>query len=196
MTLSPRSPGSPGRPGPAGDPRIASLALVLAALSVVAGYTVASVLPSVSVTQTANLDTGGDIQVVHYPVPTLEASTNPVGACTTGVLTLALSTSATPPVQNMVLSSTGGTCALGNYAEVYNFSFSVAVTGTAVTQTNAITMSSQLPAAASPTSTSESCKLTAAATTGTYTGDLDVYIDYGSATPPAAGVAVLDIVVS
>jgi hypothetical protein len=196
MKLPPTSWASKAGPRSAGNPRIVSLVLVLAVLSVVAGYTVGSVLPNASVTQTANVDTGGEVQVVHYPVPTLEASTNPVGACTTGALTLTLTTTGPTPVQNMVLSSTGGTCAAGNYAEVYNFSITVVGTGTALAQTNTMTISSQVTGAATATTAQENAKLAAAAPAGTYTGYFDVYIDYGSVSPPSAGIAVLDIVVS
>jgi hypothetical protein len=171
-------------------------ALVATVLSLIAGYAAGAVLPSSTVAQSANVDTGGVVPVNHFGVPTLRAATNPTGACTSGTVTLALSTTAPTPVANLILSSTAGTCAAGNYAEVYNFSISVTTAGTAVSQTDVVTISSQLTGAANPTTTAEDSKITATAAAGTYTGFVDVYVDYGSPTAPAAGVALLDIVVS
>ncbi len=91
----------------------------------------------------------------------------------------------------MILSSTTGatSCTAGNFAEEFVVAFSATIT----TQTNSITITTQVGAGAVQTNT-ESVTL-GTGSSGAFTQTVDVFVDYGAINPPASGVTVLDLVI-
>ncbi|MCI4322786.1 MAG: hypothetical protein L3K03_01980 [Thermoplasmata archaeon] len=170
--------------------RAVFLGTVVAILGITGGFAMASVLTSTSVTQTADFDQGTGAGVPTYPAPTLLISISPTSSCTSGQQTVALSI-ATPPTAQVTVAP-GGTCAAGDFAE--EFQFALSSTTTSLNQVNTLTITSQV-GAGSVTTNTQSMKVTTAAPAGTYTGTLDVFVDYGSVNPPSGGITLLNVVV-
>jgi hypothetical protein len=165
------------------------LATTVLALALAGGFALAAVLTSTTVNQSANYYEGGNTGANGYSSATLSVSTVPaaIAACTSGTKTGSTSAGTV----TLVLSSTsGGTvCTTGDFAEEFAFSFSATIT----TQTNAVTVTTQVGASAVQTNT-ESVTL-GTGTSGAFTQTIDVYVDYGAVSPPVGGVTILDAVV-
>jgi len=160
------------------------------AIALASGFTLAAVLTSTTVNQHANYYQGGNAGANGYTGATLQVSSTPVSTtvCTTGTLT-----GSTPGGTTvMILSSTsGGTaCTAGNFAEEYILTFSASIS----TQTNSITITTQVGAGAVQTNT-EAVTLGAGGPPASFTQTVDVFVDYGGVSPPAGGITVLDAVV-
>ena len=162
---------------------------LVALVGTVGGMAVASVLTSTMVNQGASFYEGGNSGANGYSSPSLQVAyvPNGVSSCTSGTATGATNAGTT----DIVLSSvSGGTvCTAGDFAEEFTLSFSATID----TQTNVFTVTTQVGAG-----TVEMNGLPVAlgtGSTGAFTQTVDVYVDYGSVNPPAAGVTVLDLVI-
>ncbi|MCI4328835.1 MAG: hypothetical protein L3K01_01710 [Thermoplasmata archaeon] len=165
------------------------LVTTLVALGLAGGFALAAVLTTTTVNQSANAYQGGNSGANGYTTATLSVSTVPaaISVCTSGTKTGATSAGTV----TLVLSSTsGGTvCTTGDFAEEYAFSFSATIT----TQTNTITITTQVGAGTVATN-SEAVTL-GTGSSGAFTQTVDVFVDYGSVSPPGGGVTVLDAVI-
>jgi hypothetical protein len=166
------------------------LGTVLTLLGVTAGMAIASsVLSSTTVNQGANFYQGGNNGANGYSTATLAVSTTPAATsvCTTGTKTGATSAGT---VTLILSSTTGGTgCTAGNFAEEFSLSFSATI----VTQTNTLSVTTQVGAGTVQTN-SEAVTL-GTGSSSAFTQTVNVYVDYGSVNPPAGGITVLDLVV-
>ncbi|MCI4357122.1 MAG: hypothetical protein L3K18_08310 [Thermoplasmata archaeon] len=165
------------------------LATTVLALALAGGFALAAVLTSTTTNQSANYYQGGNTGANGYSSATLSVSTVPaaIAACTSGTKTGA---SSAGTVTLVLSSTTGGTvCTTGDFAEEFVFSFSATIT----TQTNAITVTTQVGAGSVETN-SESVTL-GTGSSSAFTQSVDVFVDYGAVNPPAGGVTVLDTVV-
>jgi hypothetical protein len=159
------------------------------AIALASGFTLAAVLTSTTVSQHANYYSGNNVGANGYTGATLQVSSTPTSTtvCTSGTVT----GNTNGGTSTLILSSTSGgtTCTAGNFAEEYVLSFSATIT----TQTNSITITTQVGAGAVQTNT-ESVTLGTGVSTA-FTQTVDVFVDYGSVSPPAGGITVLDLVV-
>ncbi|MCI4365103.1 MAG: hypothetical protein L3K10_03455 [Thermoplasmata archaeon] len=161
----------------------------IVAIALASGFALAAVLTSTTVNQSANYYQGGNTGANGYGAATLVVATTPAATsvCTSGTLTGA---SNAGTVTMIVSSTSGGTvCTTGDFAEEYSFAFSATISS----QTNSITVTSQVGAGAVQTNT-EAVHLGTGVSVA-FTQTVDVFVDYGAVNPPATGVAVLDVVV-
>jgi hypothetical protein len=161
----------------------------IVAIALASGFTLAAVLTSTTVTQHANYYQGGNSGATGYTSATLQVSTTPASTtvCTSGTLT---GTTSAGTVVVILSSTTGGTtCTAGDFAEEYVLTFSATIT----TQTNSLTITSQVGAGTVETNTEDVALGTGSSSAFTQT--VDVYVDYGTVSPPAGGITVLDLVV-
>jgi hypothetical protein len=159
------------------------------AIALASGFTLAAVFSTTTVNQHANYYQGANVGANGYTSAALEVSTTPATTtvCTSGVIDGVTSAGTTVVILS---STTGGTaCTAGNFAEEYVLTFSATIT----TQTNTLTITSQVTAGTVQTN-SEQVTL-GTGSSGAFTQNVDVYIDYGTVSPPAAGISVLDLVV-
>lgn len=169
--------------------RLIYAATAIAVLGMAGGFVMASVLTSTSVTQTANFYQGGSAGVPGYNTPTLTVSTVPsaISTCTSTTVTGSVSGGTS---QAVVSSTTGGTtCTTGDFAEEFSFSYSATI----ATQTNSITITTQVGAGSVETNTVTVTLGTGSS--GAFTQTVNVFVDYGAVNPPAGGITVLDAVV-
>jgi len=159
-------------------------AVALAALST--GYVVAAVITPTSTTQTSTWYQVTNGAVAAFPTqPSVQASATPtVTGCTSTAQALTNGGSAV-----LVLpASSSVTCATGDFAELFTFASSA----TAAAQNyQFLTYDSY---GSGPTSGSASGTVSIA-TTLTSAGTVTVYVDFGSAVPPSAGISSLNIIV-
>ncbi|MCI4322784.1 MAG: hypothetical protein L3K03_01970 [Thermoplasmata archaeon] len=168
------------------------------AIAIVVGSTtgaaLAVVLPIQGVSEAAEESSGTGSAVPNYHNPTLVYTPSLIAACTSGLKSLTLSTG-TAPTEDLELSYDGGTCATKDVGYEWVFAFSVVITTTALSQTNNITVNSEVWGGGQLFSTSELFEIQAPAMAGTYKGDLDVHVDFGSIAPLPGGVTFLDLTV-
>ncbi len=169
--------------------RLIYAATAMAVLGMAGGFVMASVLTSTAVNQSASFYQGGNNGVVGYTTPTLAVATVPasIATCTSGTVT----GSTSGATQTIVLSNQTGSsaCATGDFAEEFVFSYSATIT----TQSNKLTITTQVAAGAVGTNTVTVTLGTGVS--GAFTQTIDLYVDYGAVNPPAGGITVLDAVV-
>ncbi|MCI4372446.1 MAG: hypothetical protein L3K02_02205 [Thermoplasmata archaeon] len=169
--------------------RVIYTTTAIVAIALASGFALAAVLTSTAVNQSANYYQGGNTGANGFSGPTLSITSTPaaVAACTSGVKSGAV----TAGTVTLILSSTTGSavCTTGDFAEEFTLAFSATI----VTQTNTITITTQVGAGTVQTN-SEGISLGTGSSTA-FTQTVEVYIDYGSVSPPAGGVTVLDMVV-
>ncbi len=169
--------------------RLIYAATAMAVLGMAGGFVMASVLTSTAVNQSASFYQGGNNGVVGYTTPTLAVATVPasIATCTSGTVT----GSTSGATQTIVLSNQTGSsaCATGDFAEEFVIAFSATIT----TQTNSLTITTQVGAGAVQTN---SIPVTlGTGTSSAFTQTLDLYVDYGAVNPPATGISVLDLMI-
>ena len=165
------------------------MAVAIGMVSSTLGLVAAAVLSSTTVNESANFYQGGNSGANGYSSPTLAVTTVPAAISTCSSGTVTDSTSA--GTANVILSSTSGgtTCTTGNFAEEFTLSFSATI----ATQSNTVTITTQVGAGAVDTN---SVTLTlGTGTSGAFTATVHVYVDYGAVNPPAGGITTLDLVV-
>ena len=151
-----------------------------------AGLVLAAGLTSTTVTQSAGLYSVTTTPVAAFPTPgtvTITAIPAAVAACTAASLTLANSV----VVNLYVPASTGITCTTGDFAE--EFSFTSAATAAA----GIYTFTQYTTYGAGPTSGSAMASVTVAAVMS-IPGTVNIYVDYGTASPPVNGISALSLV--
>ncbi len=174
--------------------KIVYIATIAALLGVSAGSVMGTLLTTTTISQTANFYEGGNNGVANWPAPTLTLANTPtIVACSAGTQTVTASASGTPTV-DVVLSASGssGTCASGDFAELFAFDF--VVSATSVNQQDTVSITTQIGSGA-VTTNSISVTLITGGSGGPFDAILDLYVDYGSLSPPSAGITVLDLVV-
>jgi hypothetical protein len=166
--------------------RILIIVAAVTMIGATGGYALAAGLTSTPVNQSAGLYSVSTSAVAAFPnTPTVTVTAIPasVGACTVGAQTLANSV-----IVNLYLpASTGITCATSDFAE--EFSFTSLITAAAGTYEF-----TQYTTYGSSTSGSAVGTITIAATMS-IVGTVNVFVDYGTAAPPASGIASLSLVV-
>jgi hypothetical protein len=161
----------------------------IVAIALATGFTLAAVLTSTAVTQHANYYQGGNSGANGYSTATLQVASTPTATtvCTSGTLTGATSAGT---VVVIFSSTSGGTvCTAGDFAEEYVLTFSATI----VTQTNSLTITSQVGSGTVQSNTEDITLGTG--TSSAFTQTVDVFVDYGTVSPPAGGITVLDLVV-
>jgi hypothetical protein len=167
--------------------RILFIATVVAMIGMTGGFALAAGLTSTTVSQSAGLYSVSTSAVAAFPTtPSVTVTAIPasVAACTSGTQTLANSVTV-----NMYLpASTGITCTTGDFAE--EFSFTSLITAAA----GVYAFTQYTTYGPGPTSGSAMGSVTVAATMS-IVGIVNVYVDYGTASPPANGITALSLVV-
>jgi hypothetical protein len=163
------------------------VAMAVAMLGLTGGFALAAGLTSTTVTQTAGLYSVSTSAVAAFPTaPTITVTAVPasIAACTSGSSTLANSVT----VNLYLQASTGITCTTGDFAE--EFSFTTIATAAAGTYT----FTQYTTYGAAPTSGSAVGSVTVAAVMS-IPGEVNIFVDYGTAAPPTNGIASLSLVV-
>ena len=167
--------------------RVLYLATAVAVLGLTGGFVLAAGLTSTTVTQSASLYSVSTSAVAAFPTtPTVVITAVPVSvaACSASSQTLANSVT----VDIYLAASTGITCTTGDFAE--EFSFASSATAAAGTYT----FEQYTTYGPGPTSGSATGSVTVAAVMS-IVGNVNVFVDYGTASPPANGIASLSLVV-
>lgn len=170
--------------------RLVYVATLVALIGVTAGMAIAAgILSQTNTYQSANFYEGGNLGAHGYGTAGLNVSTvtAAVSSCSNAPVTGATSGGTT----DVYLSSTtGGTvCTAGDFAEVFNVAFSATIS----TQTNTLTITTQVGAGAVQTNSQQ--VVLGTGTSGAFTQTVDVFVDYGTVQPPATGITTLDLVI-
>jgi hypothetical protein len=167
--------------------RILIIVAAVAMIGATSGYALAAGLTSTTVNQTAELYSVSTSSVAAFPTtPTVTVTAIPaaVAACTTTVQTLANSVT----VNIYLAASTSVTCTTGDFAEEFSFtSLATAAAGTYL-------FTQYTTYGAGPTSGSAADTVSIAATMS-IVGLVNVYVDYGTPSPPVNGISALSLVV-
>jgi hypothetical protein len=167
--------------------RMLYLLTAVAMVGLTSGFVLAAGLTATNVTQTASLYTVSTSAVAAFPnTPTVAVGAVPasVSACSSSAASLA-----NGGVADLYLpASTGITCTTGDFAEEFTLSSSA----TAAAGTYSFTVYTSY--GPGPTSGVANGSVTIA-TTLSSAGTVNVYVDYGSSSPPASGVSSLSLVV-
>jgi hypothetical protein len=166
--------------------RVLYIATAVAMLGLTGGFALAAGLTSTTVNQSAALYSVSTSAVAAFPTtPTVTVTAIPasVAACTSSSQTLANSVT----VNLYLQASTGIVCTTGDFAEEFSFT-SLA---TAAAGTYSFT---QYSTYASAVSGSSVASVTVAATMS-ISGNVNVFVDYGTMAPPTGGIASLSLVV-
>jgi hypothetical protein len=167
--------------------RVMFIVAAVAMIGMTSGFALAAGLTSTTVTQTAGLYSVSSSAVAAFPTtPTVTVTVVPaaVAACSSGSQTLANSVT----VNIYLPGSTGIVCTTNDFAE--EFSFASLITAAAGTYT----FTQYTTYGAGPTSGSAIGTITIAATMS-IVGNVNVFVDYGTAAPPTGGIASLSLVV-
>jgi hypothetical protein len=167
--------------------RVLYLATAVAVLGLSGGFVLAAGLTSTTVSQSAALYTVSTSAVAAFPTtPTVTITAVPasVAACSTSTQTLANSVT----VNMYLAASTGITCTTGDFAEEFSFTSAATAAAGVYTFTQYTTYGS------GPTSGSDTSSVTVAAVMS-IPGAVNVFVDYGTASPPVNGIASLSLVV-
>jgi hypothetical protein len=167
--------------------RVLIIVAAVAMIGMTSGFALAAGLTSTTVTQSAGLYSVSTSAVAAFPTtPTVMITAVPtaVSVCSSGSQTLANSVT----VNIYLPASTGITCATDDFAE--EFSFTSLITAAAGTYT----FTEYTTYGAAPTSGSAIGTVTIAATMS-IVGNVNVFVDYGTAAPPTNGIASLSLVV-
>src|SRR5215469_1261054 len=160
---------------------------VLAMLSVSGGFAIASGLTSTSIAVSSSLfsvSLGGSTAFPSTPTVIVGSVPAAVASCTSGPATLA--SGGTPSLY--LPASAGVACTSGDFAVVLNF------TSSATAGAGSYTFTVYDSYGTGPTSGSASASVVATVTL-TSSATVSVYVDFGSATPPAGGIGSLSLVV-
>jgi hypothetical protein len=167
--------------------RVLYVATAVAMMGLTGGFVLAAGLTSTTVTQSAELYSVSTNAVAAFPTtPTVTVTAIPasVSACTSTSQTLANSVT----VDLYLAASTGVVCTTGDFAEEFSFtSLATAAAGT-------YSFTQYTTYGSGPTSGSSTASVTVAATMS-IPGTVNVFVDYGTASPPATGIASLSLVV-
>jgi len=169
--------------------RLIYVATAVAVLGMAGGFVMASVLTTTNVNQGASFFQGGNNGANGYSTATLRVSAVPasVTTCTSSTVTGATSAGS---VDVILSSTTGGTvCTTGDFAEKFTFNFSATISS----QTNTITVTTQV--GAGTVQTNSGTVTLGTGSPSAFTQTVDVYVDYGSVSPPSGGITVLDAVI-
>jgi hypothetical protein len=176
-----------GKTGGISKQHVILIAISVALVGMSGGLVLAAGLTSTTVTQTAGLYSVTTTAVAAFPTPgtvTVTAIPAAVAACTAASLTLANSV-----VVNLYLpASAGVTCTTGDFAEELSF------TSLATAAAGIYAFTQYTTYGAGPTSGSAMASVTVAAVMS-IPGVVNVYIDYGTASPPVNGISALSLVV-
>jgi hypothetical protein len=172
------------------DRRLVYVATIVSLIGVTGGMALAAgILSSTAVNQGASFYQGGNNGANGYGAASLQVTTVPaaVATCSTG----AVSGTTSGGTSDLFLSATTGSsaCLTGDFAEEFILSFSATI----ATQTNTLTITTQVGAGTVQTNSQQVVLGTGSASAFTQT--VDVYVDYGAIQPPAAGITVLDLVI-
>ena len=172
------------------DRRLVYVATIVSLIGVTGGMAIAAgILSSTNVNQGASFYQGGNNGANGYGAATLQVTTMPlaVASCSTGAVTGATSGASV----DVYLSATTGssTCTGGDFAEEFVLQFSATIS----TQTNAVTITTQVGAGSVQTNSQQ--VVLGTGSSGAFTQTVNVYVDYGTIQPPAAGITILDLVV-
>jgi hypothetical protein len=160
---------------------------VVSMIGLTGGFVLAAGLTSTTVTQSAALYSVSTNAVAAFPTaPTITVTAIPasVAACTSTAQTLANSVT----VNLYLQASTGITCTTGNFAEEFTF------TSSATAAAGSYHFTQYTTYGPGPTSGSSVGLITVAATMS-IAGTVNVFVDYGTASPPVNGVSNLSLVV-
>jgi hypothetical protein len=167
--------------------RVLYLSTAVAVICLSGGFVLAAGLTSTTVTQSADLYSVSTSAIAAFPTtPTVTITSVPasVAACSTTTQTLANSVT----VNMYLAASTGITCTTNDFAE--EFSFTSAATAAA----GVYTFTQYTSYGSGPTSGSATSSVTVAAVMS-IPGQVNVFVDYGTAAPPTNGIASLSLVV-
>jgi hypothetical protein len=170
--------------------RLVYVGTLVALIGVTAGMAIASgILSQTNTYQSANFYEGGNLGANGYGTAGLNVSTVSVGVSTCSNAPVSGATSG--GTANVYLSSTtGGTvCTAGDFAEVFNIAFSATIS----TQTNTVTITTQIGGGTVQTNSQQ--VVLGTGSSGAFTQTVNVYVDYGTVQPPATGITILDLVV-
>jgi hypothetical protein len=167
--------------------RLLYIATAVAMIGLSGGFVLAAGLTSTTLTPSAELYSVSTTAVAAFPTtPTVLLTAVPaaVVACTSTSQTLANSVT----VNLYLPASTGVVCTTGDFAEEFSFaSLATAAAGT-------YTFTQYTSYGAGPTSGSAVGTITVAATMS-IPGAVNVFVDYGTSSPPTNGIASLSLVV-
>jgi hypothetical protein len=167
--------------------RVLYLSTAVAVICLSGGFVLAAGLTSTTVTQSADLYSVSSSAIAAFPTtPTVTVTAVPasVAACSASTQTLANSVT----VNIYLAASSGITCTTNDFAE--EFSFSSAATAAA----GVYTFTDYTTYGTAPTSGSTAGSVTVAAVMS-ISGQVNVFVDYGTAAPPINGIAELSLVV-
>ena len=170
--------------------RLVYVATIVSLIGVTAGMAIASgILSETSTYQSANFYEGGNLGANGYGAAGLNVSTIPAAVTTCSNAPVSGLTPA-GTVDVYLSSTTGGTvCTTGDFTEVFNVAFSATI----ATQTNTVTITTQVGAGTVQTNSQQ--VVLGTGTSGPFTQTVNVYVDYGTIQPPATGIVMLDLVV-
>lgn len=167
--------------------RVLYIATAVAMMGLTGGFVLAAGLTSTTVTQSAALYSVSSSAVAAFPTtPSVTVTVIPVSvaSCSSGSATLANSVT----VDLYLPASTGVLCTTGDFAEEFSFtSLATAAAGT-------YTFTQYTTYGAGPTSGSAIGSVTVAAAMS-ISGNVNVFVDYGTTAPPAGGIGSLSLVV-
>lgn len=166
--------------------KVLYLATAVAMIGMTSGFVLAAGLTANTVSQNASLYNVSTTAVAAFPTtPTITVTSVPSGVSACSSSSVALTNGGT--VNLYLAASTGITCTAGDFSE----EFTTTSSATAAAGSYSFTIYDSY--GAGPTSGSSS-GVVSIATTLTSAGTVNVYVDFGSSTPPA-GVGALSLVI-
>jgi hypothetical protein len=167
--------------------RVLYLLTAVAMVGLTAGFVLAAGLTSTTVTQTASLYSVSTSAVPAFPTsPNISVSATPASVSSCSSSSVALTNGGSV---NLYLGASGSvTCTTGDFAEEFT------ATSTATAAAGSYTFTIYTSYGSGPTTGSASGTVTIASTLSS-AGTVNVYVDYGSSSPPAAGVSALSLVI-
>lgn len=167
--------------------RVLYLATAVAMMGLTGGFVLAAGLTSTTVTQNAALYSVSTSAVAAFPsAPTITVTATPASVSSCSSSAAALSNGGTA---NLYLGASGSvTCTTSDFAE----EFTLTSSATAVAGTYTFTVYTSY--GAGPTVGSAAGSVTIGTTLST-AGTVNVFVDFGSVTPPANGIGSLSLVV-
>lgn len=170
--------------------RLIYVATIVSLIGVTAGMAIAAgILSQTNTYQSANFYEGGNLGANGYGAAGLNVTTVSLGVTTCSNAPVSGLVSA-GTVNVYLASTTGGTvCTAGDFAEIFNIAFSASI----ATQTNSVTITTQIGAGTVQTNSQQ--VVLGTGTLGAFTQTVNVYVDYGTIQPPATGIVMLDLVV-
>jgi hypothetical protein len=167
--------------------RVLYIATAVAMMGLTGGFVLAAGLTSTTVSQNASLYSVSTSAVAAFPnTPTITVTAVPasVASCTSGAQTLSSGGSV-----NIYLGASGSvTCTTNDFAEEFTLtSLATAAAGT-------YTFTQYTSYGSGPTTGVSTGSVTISSTLSS-AGTVNVFVDYGSLSPPASGIGSLSLVV-